>query len=147
MNNSILDPLYVFTTVPMDILSQIRLFMYHPNTEIKQIRKDIIIDNNIRLLEKIKKTYDDELHRYINIPKNAELSPDEEGFWKRYISEMISNKITYLKKNPNIEEIILYYKSYLNSMFINLHAINYQQSLYPFIKELTRIFIENNIIT
>ena len=60
---------------------------------------------------------------------------------------MISNKITYLKKNPNIEEIILHYKSYLNSMFINLHAINYQQSLYPFIKELTRIFIENNIIT
>jgi len=134
MNNSILDPLYVFTTMPMDILSQIRLFMYHPNTEIKQIRKDIIIDNNIRLLEKIKKTYDDELHRYINIPKNAELSPDEEGFWKRYI-------------NPNIEEIILHYKSYLNSMFINLHAINYQQSLYPFIKELTQIFIENNIIT
>ena len=55
MNNSILDPLYVFTTVPMDILSQIRLFMYHPNTEIKQIRKYIIIDKNIFLLEKIKK--------------------------------------------------------------------------------------------
>ena len=49
--------------------------MYHPNTEIKQIRKDIIIDNNIRLLEKIKKTYDDELHRLYKYSKKRRIKP------------------------------------------------------------------------
>ena len=117
MINQIINPLYVFRNIPECIQNYIKTFLIHPITENRRFLKTRILSRNLKILNNLE--IEGNIHYYLKISDNIVLLPCEENFWEKYISNLINNKIIYLKTSPNIDKMLL-------NLGIIYNSVNYQ---------------------
>jgi len=146
MNNYCINPLYVFRKEPMDILLHIRSFIKHPISEINDIRIKALQESITRKLELHKTGVNNNGMGYF--PTGNQqclpmwehiLSPDEERFWKNYISNLINEKIKYTEIFNNSDTMLFNLKNRQKTNK-DLHMNIYNQCKYPYILELETLF-------
>jgi hypothetical protein len=147
MNNHCVNPLYVFRKEPIDILLHIKSFIKHPITEINDIRIKALRETTIGKLVLHQTDINNNSEKYFPTMDNNllfafcggyVLSPDEERFWKNYISNLINEKIKYIKTFNNSDTLLYNLKNWQsrNSWIENI----YNQCRYPYLSELETLF-------
>ena len=148
MNDHCVNPLYVFRKEPIDILLHIKSFIKHPITEINDIRIKALRESTIGKLELHQTDINNNSEKYFPTMDNNllfsfcgeyVLSPDEERFWKNYISNLINEKIKYIKTFNNSDTLLYNLKNW-QKIKQNLHINIYNQCRYPYLSELETLF-------
>ena len=132
----------------MDILLHIRSFIKHPISEINDMRIKALQESITRKLE-LHKTginnsgigYFPTASKFITCPTTWGhiLSPDEEQFWKNYISNLINEKIKYTEIFNNSDTMLFNLKNWQKTNK-DLHKNIYNECKYPYISELETLF-------
>jgi hypothetical protein len=121
-------------------------FIKHPVSEINDIRIKTLQESIISKLELHKTGINDSGVGYFPTGNQPWLtvwehilSPDEEQFWKKYISKLINEKINYINMFNN-SDTMLFNLKFWQKKNKDLHMNIYNQCKYGYLTELETLF-------